>query len=375
MKFMYHALLKISVVLFALAIVLTAPAAMAETGSKVQFQAAVKDYAKAKRRTYKAFASSKPRKAGENWYWGVVYNAASSEIAVDQAIKECSVFIKGINCTPYAIGDSYVDGFSDDQITSVTVRYGGDSAYIHPQSRSLGITRATAVQAKVGGKKKEPVAATAAVLAPGGSQRAVAGPIGSVDLVSIWAYGKVPAASDWGDMYVSDDVVTNHGLRTPSGGALHVSFLDSTILRLGSNAEIVVDRFVYNPSTRIGELSAEIAKGAFRFVTGRMRKDGFRVGTPSAVIAVRGTDFIVAVAGNGATTVQVFSGEVEITPRGGGASVSVPAGQIAAVSAGSQSVDVGVAPPASDPGLDEDGGGSGGSGGGGGDDSGGGGHG
>ena len=182
--------------------------------------------------------------------------------------------------------------------------------------------------------------------------------IGAVSLVNIWAYGKAPSASGWGDLYVADDVMTNHGLRTPSGGALHVRFADDTDLRLGSDAEIVVDRYVYDQNAGLGEFSAEIAKGAFRFITGRMRKEGVRILTPVAVIAIRGTDFIVAVAGDGTTTVQVISGEVEITPRTGGAAVSVPAGETARVAVASQSVETDVGAPTPDVGLDEDGGGA-----------------
>jgi len=180
--------------------------------------------------------------------------------------------------------------------------------------------------------------------------------VGNVNLVKVWAYGRDSGNANWVDLYQSDPVLMAQALRTPIGGAMHVRFTDDTDLRLGSEAEIVVDRFVFNPSTGVGALQAEIGKGVLRFITGRMQKDGVRIGTPAAVIGVRGTDFIVLVAVDGTTTVQVIEGEVTITPRSGGETASIPAGQTAQVAMAATSVAVGVAPPAADPGVSENGG-------------------
>jgi hypothetical protein len=178
--------------------------------------------------------------------------------------------------------------------------------------------------------------------------------VGTADLVKVWAYSRDAGAQNWGDLYANGAVNMAQGLRTPVGGALHVRFIDDTDLRLGSEAEIVVDRFVFDPATTVGAFQAEIGRGVLRFITGRIKKDGVRIGTPSAVIGVRGTDFIVEVAANGTTTVAVLEGEVVITPRvGGGQEVAVPAGQTAQVAVNSASVAVGVAAPAADPGVSD----------------------
>lgn len=200
------------------------------------------------------------------------------------------------------------------------------------------------------------IAVLGAVLGLGMAASASAQTVGNVNLVKVWAYGRDSANASWGDLYQSDPVLMAQGLRTPTGGALHVRFTDDTDLRLGSEAEIVVDRFVFNPSTGAGAFQAEIGKGVLRFITGRMQKDGVRIGTPAAWIGVRGTDFIVQVAADGTTTVQVIEGEVIITPRGGGETASIPAGQTAQVAMAATSVAVGVAAPAADPGVSENGG-------------------
>ena len=186
---------------------------------------------------------------------------------------------------------------------------------------------------------------------------AQSGVVGRIELISVWGYGKPPETNDWRDAHVRDPVYFNQGLRTPEDGALHTRFQDDTVMRLGSNAEVIVDDYVYDYKTLDGKFVAEMTKGAFRFVTGRMRKAGVQLGTPTAIIGVRGTDFIVVVGGNGSTTVSVLEGEVEITPRAGGGTEVVSVGQVASVGVGATDVSFGGSPPSADPGLDENAGG------------------
>ena len=96
---------------------------------------------------------------------------------------------------------------------------------------------------------------------------------------------------------------------------------------------------------------AELAKGLFRFVSGQMPKQDVEILTPVAVIGIRGTDFSVEVAANGATQVTVYSGAVSLAPRGGGSPATVNAGESADLDSQTGEVDVSPAsqdtPPAS----------------------------
>ncbi|UUX50564.1 FecR family protein [Nisaea acidiphila] len=177
--------------------------------------------------------------------------------------------------------------------------------------------------------------------------------VGIVSLVKVWGYKQEPSATNWEALYRRDAVEMNQRLRTPDGGALHVRFVDDTELRLGSAAEVTIDRFVFDPSTGAGSLRAEMNKGMMRFITGRMAKEGVRIGTPTAVIGIRGTDFVIEVADDGTTTVAVYEGEVVITPRTGGDSETVAAGQNARVALNAAIVETHVAAPPPDEGLDD----------------------
>jgi len=141
-----------------------------------------------------------------------------------------------------------------------------------------------------------------------------AGAIGRVERVVVWGYGTAPGASAR-DLYERQPVVANDAVETVKDGALHLRFDDETRLRLGSQSKAVLDRFVYDPARGSGEMTIELGRGVFRFVSGRMDKRGYTLVTPTATIGVRGTDFIVEVLESGETVVSVLEGLVALRTR------------------------------------------------------------
>ena len=61
-------------------------------------------------------------------------------------------------------------------------------------------------------------------------------------------------------------------LRTGATGRMQVTFRDNTVLTLGENASVLIDRYVYDPDKGIGETVLQATKGAFRFATGRIKE-------------------------------------------------------------------------------------------------------
>ena len=83
-------------------------------------------------------------------------------------------------------------------------------------------------------------------------------------------------------------------LRTGAKARLQVTFRDSSSLTLGENANVVVDRYVFNPNKSSADVVLNASQGALRFAGGkieRMRQKNITVNTPSAALAVRGTHF------------------------------------------------------------------------------------
>jgi hypothetical protein len=73
---------------------------------------------------------------------------------------------------------------------------------------------------------------------------------------------------------------------------MQILLLDETTFTIGPDSELVVDDFVYDPKTGAGQLSARVAKGVFRFVTGRIAKEQpskMNVALPAGTIGIRGT--------------------------------------------------------------------------------------
>ena len=56
-------------------------------------------------------------------------------------------------------------------------------------------------------------------------------------------------------------------------------------------SEVRLDRFVYNPDRKAGNVVIEASRGAFRFVSGSQNPSNYTIKTPLATIGVRGAIF------------------------------------------------------------------------------------
>ena len=104
-------------------------------------------------------------------------------------------------------------------------------------------------------------------------------------------------------------------LHTGANARLQVTFRDNTNLTLGENASVVVDRFVFDPDTGVGEATLNATKGALRMVTGRisdMPNKDIKVSTPFAALAVRGTDFWSGTVKGQAGVLLVHNSKLEV---------------------------------------------------------------
>src|SRR5207249_3619244 len=85
------------------------------------------------------------------------------------------------------------------------------------------------------------------------------------------------------------DVFSNEVVRTGEDGLAQLLFLDATSLSVGARSEVKLDRFVYNPDRKTGNVVVEASRGAFRFVSGSQAPTNYTIKTPLATIGVRGT--------------------------------------------------------------------------------------
>ncbi|MEI7876241.1 MAG: FecR domain-containing protein, partial [Alphaproteobacteria bacterium] len=88
---------------------------------------------------------------------------------------------------------------------------------------------------------------------------------------------------------VGVDVQANEVITTKAGDRAHLMFLDGTSLTVGPDASLVIDKFVYDPNSKTGDLAITASKGVFRLVGGKISKtNAIVVNTPSDTIGIRG---------------------------------------------------------------------------------------
>jgi hypothetical protein len=90
-------------------------------------------------------------------------------------------------------------------------------------------------------------------------------------------------------------------------GKVGITFADDTHVEVNENSKLVIDDFVYDSkSSKNGKLAMKFAQGTVRYASGAIahnNPNSVAINTPSATIAVRGTDFTATVDEVGASTV------------------------------------------------------------------------
>jgi len=130
-------------------------------------------------------------------------------------------------------------------------------------------------------------------------------------------------------------------VQTANASMLQILLLDRSNFTVGSNARVTIDRFVYDPNRSASAVGATVAKGAFRFISGRSIHNmpgKTTITTPVASIGVRGTIFEGAVGPDAARIAAregaAAGGKVDpatatlIVLRGPGATATEPGGAI-----------------------------------------------
>lgn len=106
---------------------------------------------------------------------------------------------------------------------------------------------------------------------------------------------------------------------------------DGTSFTVGANSEMVLDDFVYDPRTGIQKFSIKLAKGAFRWVTGKVTRRPRmhpEVVTPVGALGFRGTDFECSFKKSGDGFIKLYSGDFEFTDKKTGAVMTLVGGNL-----------------------------------------------
>jgi len=115
-----------------------------------------------------------------------------------------------------------------------------------------------------------------------------------------------------------------------------LTFEDSTTVKITEQSKLIIDDFVYDPKKGSGKLALNMALGTARYASGQIAKNNpqqVAIKTPTASIAVRGTDFSMTVDELGRSLIMLLpscdnkgcvTGAIEVSNLAGVVLLDVP---------------------------------------------------
>ena len=83
---------------------------------------------------------------------------------------------------------------------------------------------------------------------------------------------------------------------TGSDGLVGITFRDNSLVSIGPDSVLAIDRFVFDSTTHQGAFDSSLKQGTLAVVSGKLAKqspEAMKVKTPAAILGVRGTEFLV----------------------------------------------------------------------------------
>jgi hypothetical protein len=115
-------------------------------------------------------------------------------------------------------------------------------------------------------------------------------------------------ASDIRTINVNNEIFLNEDISTGPGSAARIVFLDGTVLSLAEDSRLKLTTLVFDPDPAKSKVAVKAVKGAFKWVSGKLPTDAYRIETPVATVGIRGTIIEFAVEGTGTTFIRVNEG-------------------------------------------------------------------
>ena len=131
-----------------------------------------------------------------------------------------------------------------------------------------------------------------------------------------------------------DRIFLGDRISTGKASRMQIMLMDKTTFTIGPNASMVIDDFIYDPKSGAGKVTAQVLRGAFRYVSGTIAKNSpsrVTIKLPVATVGIRGTSIVGFTNGTTATLVltglggknNLWQGPSLMRVRAGGKSVTV----------------------------------------------------
>ena len=119
-----------------------------------------------------------------------------------------------------------------------------------------------------------------------------------------------------------------------TNGRMAITFLDDSKVKLTEHSQLTIDEYIFDPNPSNSKMAITFGLGTARFITGaldKIDKQNIDLKTPTANIAIRGTDFTVTVDETGRSllillpnNLGVASGEIIVTTAMGSVTLNKP---------------------------------------------------
>ena len=119
-----------------------------------------------------------------------------------------------------------------------------------------------------------------------------------------------------------------------TNGRIAIKFLDDSTVKLTEHSQLTIDTYIFDPNPTKSKLALNFASGTARFITGQLGKidkENITIQTPTANIAIRGTDFTATVDELGRSLIillpdadGISSGEIMVTTAMGTVTLNKP---------------------------------------------------
>ena len=104
--------------------------------------------------------------------------------------------------------------------------------------------------------------------------------------------GKKTPVTPGAAVLASDRIVTG------ADGSVGITLRDETLLSVGPNSSVWLEKYAFDPTTHEGALNATVKKGTMAVISGKLSKqnpNAVQFKTPSSILGVRGTEFVIEV--------------------------------------------------------------------------------
>jgi hypothetical protein len=118
---------------------------------------------------------------------------------------------------------------------------------------------------------------------------------------------RTPPGGSTVTLVVGSHIVHKERIHTSPSGSAQLLFLDKSTLSIAPNTNLLIDDFVYNPSSGTGHSLTRLTEGALRYVGGALSHEGEATVTTSAAnIGIRGGTVTIIVGPHGTRVINHF---------------------------------------------------------------------